>query len=95
MILVLDGEIEQGPLADQHLGQRRKEPGAQAVGIERRDHDQWRIAALGEVRQQIGLEQGGAFEVLQQALTGFGGSAGSTAHNQRAAQRTLQCAHPL
>ena len=95
MILVLDGEIEQNPLADQHLGQRWKEPGPQAVGIERRDHDQRRIAALGEVRQQIGLEQGGTFEVLQQALSGFGRSAGPAAHDQRAAQRTLQCAYPL
>ncbi len=95
MVLVLDSEIEQHPLADQHLGQRRKEPGTQAVGIECRDHHQRCIAALGQIGQQIRLEQRGALEVLQQALSGFGGTAGPTAYHQGAAQRTLQRTHAL
>ena len=95
VVLVLDGQVEQHPFADQHLGQRREEPGAQAVGIQRRHHHQRRIALLGQLGQQVGLQQLGTAQVLQQTLAQLGGPARPAAHHQRRAQRAFQGAHPL
>ncbi len=95
MILVLHRQVQQHPLADQHLGEGREEPGTQAVGIERRDHHQRGIAAFGQIGQQVGFQQRGTFEVLQQTLPSFGGPTWPAAHHQRAAERALQRANPL
>ena len=95
MVLVFDRQIEQHAFLDQHVGQRRKEPGAQAVGIESGDHHQRRVTAFGQVGHQVGFKQGGPLEVLQQPLAYFGRTAGAAAHHQSIAQGAFQRSHPL
>ncbi len=95
MVLILDDQVEQYLLANQHLGQRREEPGAQGVGIQRGDHHQRRVAAFGEFGHQVGFEQSRTLEVLQQALAGRGGATGPAAYHQGAAECAFQRTHPL
>src|SRR5690606_28547461 len=95
VVLILDVQIQQHSLTQQHFGQCWEEPGAEAVGIQRRYDYQRRIAALGQVGEQIGFEQGGAFEILQQPLTDFGWPAGAAAYDQGIAQGAFQSAYTL
>ncbi|KOT24671.1 hypothetical protein DM47_5137 [Burkholderia mallei] len=95
VILILDDQLEQHPLAREHRSERGQEPRAEAVRVER-DRDRDRRAALGfELRLQIDLQQRHPAQVLQHALAVGRRPARPRAQQQRRAEARLQRPHAL
>ena len=98
VVLVVHAQLHQHRRLGREGGQRGREPGGQAVGVDGHRQVDPRPALGGDGRQRVGqflLQQAHAVHVLAHAAPGVGGPAGLAAHHQRAAHALFQQADAL